>query len=56
MADYSMGGENPNIIEGITEYLTHSVSREVAQVRRDKGKRWRVLGTRLLFHGRAFPS
>jgi hypothetical protein len=35
---YSMGGENPKILEGITEYLTRNLSREVSRERRDKQK------------------
>ncbi len=35
---YAMGGENPKILEGVTEYLTRSISSEVAKERREKQK------------------
>lgn len=35
---YSMGGENPKILEGVTEYLTRNISQDVAKERRAKKK------------------
>jgi hypothetical protein len=35
---YSMGGANPDILEGVTEYLTRNISVEVETERRQRGK------------------